>query len=72
MLIWSKSFENWWCPFTHEKKEGYSNAKNRSVVSGISTRKSQPSWIRKIEITLFGMMLPTNNFEAKGERRKTQ
>ena len=22
-----KIVENWWCPFTHEKKEGYSNAK---------------------------------------------
>ena len=22
-----KLVENWWCPFTHEKKEGYSNAK---------------------------------------------
>ena len=22
-----KLVENWWCPFTHEKKEGYANAK---------------------------------------------
>ena len=22
-----KIVENWWCPFTHDKKEGYSNAK---------------------------------------------
>lgn len=22
-----KLVENWWCPFTHEKKEGYNNAK---------------------------------------------
>jgi len=22
-----KIVENWWCPFTHEKKEGYNNAK---------------------------------------------
>jgi hypothetical protein len=48
-----KIVENWWCPFTHEKKEGYANAKidksfwhiyQEDIVKLEATDRDNPIW----------------------------